>query len=982
MPIYGGFHFSVMIVVNPGVVALPLDEDSTTEPAWLLLYDSFGMHAVGGNAFKNMTNLLGMAFEKEHGNRTIEEMKARLGRFKPHVMEEDVCALAEGRLIGKLTAAGHEIPPGNEIRKPPELEVIGDEVEDREWRAEMAEQMHRLEVRNESQAVAIAKLERQLRELMLSRTPQPGIGGVDTGEGHGDVGGDATGEGHVDVGGDATGEGHGDAGGDAVGEGHGDVGGNNAGTHDSMRGAHGEGPVADVETGVGGNNSKLEKDADGDMADGARRDNEEVGVRDEGAKGLLGTTDGNIGAREAVDAGHGVTASNADVDLVSAHSIGTETTSRNTARGQAPSSGYTGVTKREGRWAARLCVDSAKSKFLVLGRYTEILDAAKAYAAAAHICRPSLSSSTMVELSVEERQCLEGLTTHGVARIVEAKRWAEWRNWREVLGSLPEPSIPTPAGVHTQAPPPFSHQHPGATFGNYHSLAAAFAGHAGATLNPGAWQLYNQSHPPPNLHFPSQQFAFNQIPNHPFGQVQAPIAVHPTPSVPIAPNPVGHAVKKAGFDDEAKVLGDLLSQAEKKDSSAAEAQAMEDGWESARRMDGKVQGRMDGNVEDGWESARRMDGKVQGRMDGKVQGRMDGNVQGRMDGKVQGRMDGNVQGRMDGNVQGRMDGNVQGRMDGKVQGRMDGNVQGRMDGNVQGRMDGNVQGRMDGNVQGRMDGNVQGRMDGNVQGRMDGNVQGGWMGMCKGGWMGMRKGGWMGMCKEDGWECAREDGWECARRMDGNVQGRMDGNVQGRMDGNVQGRMDGNVQGRMDGNVQGRMDGNVQGRMDGNVQGRMDGNVQGRMDGNAQGRMDGNVQGGWMGMCKGGWMGKCKEDGWESARRMDGNVQGRMDGKVQGGWMGMCNGGWMGMCKGGWMGMCKGGWMGMCKGGWMGMCKGGWMGMCKGGWMGMCKGGWMGMCKEDGWECAREDGWECAREDGWECAREDGWECAREDGWE
>ncbi|CAI5940510.1 unnamed protein product [Closterium sp. NIES-64] len=265
------------------------------------------------------------------------------------VIREDVCALAEGRLIGELTAAGHEIPPGNEIRKPPELEVIGDEVEDREWRAEMAERMHRLEVRNER-------------------------------EGHGDVGGDAAGEGHVHVGQVTTGEGHGDAGGDAVGEGHGDVGGNNAGTHDSMRCAHGEGPVADVETGVGGNNSKLEKDGDGDMADGARRDNDEVGVRDEGAKGF----------------------------------------------------------------------------------------------------------STMVELSVEERRCLEGLTTHGVARIVEAKRWAEWRNWREVLGSLPEPSIPTPAGVHRQAPPPFSHQHPGATFGNYHPPAAAFAGHAGATLNPGA----------------------------------------------------------------------------------------------------------------------------------------------------------------------------------------------------------------------------------------------------------------------------------------------------------------------------------------------------------------------------------------------------------------------------------------------------------------------------------------------------------------
>ncbi|CAI7903079.1 unnamed protein product [Closterium sp. NIES-54] len=97
-------------------------------------------------------------------------------------LREDVCAHAEGRLIGELTAAGHEIPPGNEIRKPPEPEVIGDEVEDREWRAEMAERMHRLEVRNEGQAVAIAKLERQLRELMLSRTPQHGVDGEAAGE--------------------------------------------------------------------------------------------------------------------------------------------------------------------------------------------------------------------------------------------------------------------------------------------------------------------------------------------------------------------------------------------------------------------------------------------------------------------------------------------------------------------------------------------------------------------------------------------------------------------------------------------------------------------------------------------------------------------------------------------------------------------------------------------------------------------------------
>ncbi|CAI5940339.1 unnamed protein product [Closterium sp. NIES-64] len=126
------------------------------------------------------------------------------------VIREDVCALAEGRLIGELTTAGHEIPPGNEIRKPPELEVIGDEVEDREWRAEMAERMHRLEVRNEIQEVAIAKLERQLRDAV--------------GEGHVGVGGDAAGEGRVDVGRDAAREGHGDAGGDAVGEGHVDVG--------------------------------------------------------------------------------------------------------------------------------------------------------------------------------------------------------------------------------------------------------------------------------------------------------------------------------------------------------------------------------------------------------------------------------------------------------------------------------------------------------------------------------------------------------------------------------------------------------------------------------------------------------------------------------------------------------------------------------------------------------------------------------------
>ncbi|CAI5523417.1 unnamed protein product, partial [Closterium sp. Naga37s-1] len=98
-----------------------------------------------------------------------------------------------------------------------------------------------------------------------------------------------------------------------------------------------------------------------------------------------------------------------------------------------------------------------------------------------------------------------------------------------------------PAGVHTHAPPLLSHQHPGATFGNYHPPAAAFAGHAGATPNPGGWQPYTHRHPPPNLHFPSQQFAFNQIPIHPFSQVQGPISVHPAPSAPIAPNPAGHS---------------------------------------------------------------------------------------------------------------------------------------------------------------------------------------------------------------------------------------------------------------------------------------------------------------------------------------------------------------------------------------------------------------------------------------------------------
>ncbi|CAI5939985.1 unnamed protein product [Closterium sp. NIES-64] len=261
---------------------------------------------------KKITSLLGMAFEKEHGNRPIEEMKAGLGRFQPHVMEawqmplqqndvdcgifvcqyihalveacfkgaengvwlsmsplayrrglrEDVCALAEGRLIGKLTAAGHEIPPGNEIRKPHEAEVIGDEVEDKEWRAEMAKRMHRLEVRNEGQAVAIAKLERQLHELMLSRAPQHGIDGEAAGEGHGNEAGDG-----------GTGE-------QAGVEDKGRV---NAGTHDSMRGAHGEGPVAADETCECVKDSMRDGVGKGDMVDGARSNRAKVGVRVEGA---------------------------------------------------------------------------------------------------------------------------------------------------------------------------------------------------------------------------------------------------------------------------------------------------------------------------------------------------------------------------------------------------------------------------------------------------------------------------------------------------------------------------------------------------------------------------------------------------------------------------------------------------------------------------------------------------------------------------
>ncbi|CAI5458452.1 unnamed protein product [Closterium sp. Yama58-4] len=386
-------------------------------------------------------------------------------------LREDVCALAEGRLIGELTAAGHEIPRGNEIRKPHDPDVIGDEVEDREWRAEMAERMHRLE-----------------------------HDGAAVGEGRGDVAADG---GPVAV-----------------------MGALNADTHDSIRGAHGEVPVADVEMGEGVNVSVREGGGEGVMADGAKRDNEKVGVRDAGAGGLMGITDGNRGAAEAVGTGHGVTASNVDVDLVSARSAGTETTSRNTARGRAPSSGYTGVSKREGKWAARLCIDSTNNTFLALGRYTNILDAATAYAAAAYICRPSLFSSKVVELSEEDRRCLDGLTPQGVERIVDAKRWPEWRNWRVVLSSLPEPSTPAPAGVHTQSTPPFPHQHPGASCSNYPQPTAAFAGHVVAYIRPGGWQPYTQSHPPSNLHYPSQQYAFNQIPIHPFGQVQAHLSVY------------------------------------------------------------------------------------------------------------------------------------------------------------------------------------------------------------------------------------------------------------------------------------------------------------------------------------------------------------------------------------------------------------------------------------------------------------------------
>ncbi|CAI5477343.1 unnamed protein product [Closterium sp. Yama58-4] len=196
----------------------------------------------------------------------------------------------------------------------------------------MAARMHRLEVRNESQAVAIAKLKRQLRELLLSRTPQHGVDGDATGEEHGHVGGDGgpSEPANVEV-----------------------MGGDNAGTHDSMRGAHGEGSVADVDTQPSGNVNMRDDNGEGAMADSARSDNEKLGVRDEGAEGLLGTTDGNPGSRGAVGTGHGVTASNVDVDLVSAHSTGTETTSHNTTRGQAPSSRYTGISKREGQWAVR-----------------------------------------------------------------------------------------------------------------------------------------------------------------------------------------------------------------------------------------------------------------------------------------------------------------------------------------------------------------------------------------------------------------------------------------------------------------------------------------------------------------------------------------------------------------------------------------------------------------------------------------------------
>ncbi|CAI5461530.1 unnamed protein product [Closterium sp. Yama58-4] len=96
---------------------------------------------------------------------------------------------------------------------------------------------------------------------------------------------------------------------------------------------------------------------------------------------------------------------------------------------------HTGVRydPETGKYYAKLVWGRGSRQQIRLGSYTEELDAAYAYAAAAHVLRPKVISKGAVRLSDSDIAALSGCTGEHIRALVRKRKWWRWREWTVAL---------------------------------------------------------------------------------------------------------------------------------------------------------------------------------------------------------------------------------------------------------------------------------------------------------------------------------------------------------------------------------------------------------------------------------------------------------------------------------------------------------------------------------------------------------------------
>ncbi|CAI5473737.1 unnamed protein product [Closterium sp. Yama58-4] len=97
--------------------------------------------------------------------------------------------------------------------------------------------------------------------------------------------------------------------------------------------------------------------------------------------------------------------------------------------------GHTGVRydPETGKYYAKLVWGRGSRQQIRLGSYTDEIDAAYAYAAAAHVLRPKVISKGAVRLSDSDIAALSGCTGEHIRALVRKRKWWRWREWMVAL---------------------------------------------------------------------------------------------------------------------------------------------------------------------------------------------------------------------------------------------------------------------------------------------------------------------------------------------------------------------------------------------------------------------------------------------------------------------------------------------------------------------------------------------------------------------